>query len=502
MNKLKEILAKLEGKTVAEQVALLKAELTAVFQSPEAAAGVTPADLSALNAKLTDLSAKLDNENRALSAAVESEKAKTAEATKVAASATAERDQLKNIVASNPAFAHAAAGHQGAAPGGGAADRVEVVGTMVDTFHSLKAKTVNGNKVACLSAEAVRFFEKNEDSFRAMAAANHPAMRGFGINAALTSTGTTTSNTGLAYVAIAIKTIRSFGASLLPFKAFTTDFSAEDLVGTTITPRIVPLSSGAGDLNSDYSGSYLGAAKTLTTTPITIDMTGHPIDGFSITPDQFQNIASGVWPVVAENNLRQKVYAVSARCLKQVFDLLTAANYSQALSAVAPSNLDSVYVGNAAAICMAAGFQPEMMSLVLNALAYAGLGNDPLIANYMASQTPTLRDGKLPMVKGFNTAQAVTLPYAGTTPATEKLIGFACMPGALAIGMRPAPMPPQPQLVPGLIMAETVEDPATGAILTISQQIDPDTRSLVINVEAKFGCAKGDATQLFRIPNV
>lgn len=496
MNKLNDILAKLTGKTLAEQVSILTAELKGLFDKPEETAKtVTAADLSALGAKLDDLKAKLADENAALRA-----EASTAKAEKDAA--VQEAADLKAVVAGNPAFAHAAAGHKGAAPGGGSTDGVQVNGTLVDQFRAAKTRTVNGVKLAALTAEAIRFFEKHQDAFQAAAHANHPMLAGlnpYGINAALTSTGTSTSGTGLAFTMVAIKTIRAFGAALVPFKAFSTDFSLEALVGTTVTSRVVPLSSGAGDLNDTYSGSYLGAAKTLTTTPITIDMTPHPIDGFSISPDQFSNIATGVWPQVAQMNLQQKMYSVATYCLKLAYNLITAANYGAAIESVLPQNIDNVFVGNLAAKLEPLGFQAGMMGLVLNSAGYAGLGNDPLISNYMASQMAVLRDGKVPEVRDFLILKSPTLPYAGTTPATEKLIGFANMPGGMCVAMRPGPMPPNPQLVPGLISAESAEDPVTGAILTIQQQIDPDTHQLVINVDNRFGCAVGDATQLKRI---
>lgn len=501
MNKLNEILAKLNGKTLAEQVGILTAELKGLFaNADETAKTISAADLSALSSKLDKLNADLATENATL-------RATAATATAAQTKAEAETAQLRDTVAKNPAFAQAAAGHQGAAPGGGTTDGAVVVGTMVDQFRGLKAKTVydaNGGsrKVNGLTAEAVAFFEKNLDAMVAAARANHPMLAGLnpsGINAALTSTGTTTSGTGLAFTMIAVKTIRAFGAALIPFKAFSTDFSLEALVGSTLTSRVVPLSAGAGDLNDTYSGSYLGAAKTLATTPITIDMTPHPIDGFSISPDQFSNIANGVWPVVQMQNLQQKMYSVATYCLKLAYAKITQANYGDAIDSINPANVDNVWVGNLAAQLEPLGFQSGMMSLILGSPAYASLGNDPLISNYMASQMAVLRDGKVPEVRDFLIVKSPTLPYAGSTPATEKLIGFASMPGGLCIAMRPGPMPPNPQLVPGLISAESAEDPATGAILTIQQQIDPDTHQLVINVDNRFGCAVGDAAQLKRI---
>lgn len=501
MNKLNEILAKLTGKTLAEQVGILTAELKGLFaNADESAKTITPADLAALSAKLDTLKADLATENATL-------RADAATAKVAQTKAETETATLRDAVAQQPAFAQAAAGHNGAAPGGGTSDGAVVVGTMVDQFCALKTKRVNGGNVNGITAEAVRFFEKNADAMVAAGHANHPMLARLMpdnhnpgmIKAALTSTGTTTTGTGLAFTMVAIKTIKQYGAFLLPFKAFTTDFSLEALVGTTVKSRVVPLSAGAGDLNDTYSGDYFAAAKTLAPTEISIDMTPHPIDGFSITPDQFSNIALGVWPETAQKAMQQKMYSVATYCLKKLYDIITAANFGQIGSATLPANVDNQFVGNLGTLLKPLGFQPGLMSLVLGSPAYGALGNDPLISNYMASQMNTLRDGIVPTVRGFNLFESPSLPYASTTPATEKLIGFANMPGGLCVAMRPGPMPPNAQLVPGLIMVENIEDPVTGAILTISQQIDPATRQLIFNVENRFGSAKGDGTQLLRI---
>lgn len=499
MNKLQAILAKLEGKTLAEQISILKAEIGALFASADAAKEVSKADLDTLSAKLTALGAAQEG-------AVSAAEAKATKAEGEAASANAEAAKLAARVVAEPAHAHAAAaGHVATTVPPPAPEGASVVGSLGDKFLTICGqRRVNGNPVAnTVSADAVRFFLKNQDALR-MAAhdRNDAVLKAFetpGLRAAFTSGGTPTTGTGLALTVTAIQTIRQYGAFLAPFLAFSRDFSPEAMLGTTLLSRVVPLSDVAVDLNTGApAGDYLAAAATTTTLPVTIDMTGHPITGFSVTPDQVSNMAAGVWPQVMEANQALKVYALARYCLKATYNVITAANYGASVLPILPANLNATTVANLSGALKVLGFQPGMMSLVLNSSNWSALGSDSAIANNfaVANQVATTAGFEKP-IYGFRMVESPTLPEAGTTPANEFLTGFACMPGGLCVAMRPGPQ--TPMAVPGLVYAQNIEDPETGAVATLSMQMDPNTRSLVVLLDNRFGAAKGDAAQLKRI---
>lgn len=491
MNKIKTFLATLEGKTLAEQAKMCKDFLADLFKDTEAQAGITRDELQALVAKTNDIESKATAENKRLTD-------EATAATKRAEKAEADHAKLASTVQTDPAFAHAAAA--GKTHADISHEPASVIGSLADRFRTICAsRRVNGNVVPnVISADAVRFFLKNEDALRQAAHDRSPLLSGFdtpAIKAAFSSGGTPTTGTGLALTVTAIQTIRQYGAFLTPLRAISTDFSPEAIVGTTLLTRVVPLSGDAGDLNDDYSGDYLAAAATTTTTPITIDMTGHPISAFSVTPDQVSNMAQGVWPKVMEANQALKVYAIAKYCLKETFAVLTQANYGVPVLTINPANMNASVVSNLSGVLKEAGFQPGMMSLVLNSRNWSALGGDSAIANNFAVANQVATSGTYEkQVYGFNMVEAPTMPFSGSTPATEKLTGFAAMKGGLCVGMRPGPQPPI--AIPGLVFAQTIEDEQTGAVITLSMQLDQNTRSLVVTLDNRFGVAKGDANQL------
>lgn len=497
--KLKALLESLKGKSLADQFKAFQEGVSKLFEAnadpkAEDADKLGKEDMAAISKQIADLGAELKKSQDNAKAAEEAQ----------AAQAQAQKDlkALEDSIAKNPAFAAAAApGHTGKVPGVQAdAGQVAGGGDLVDKFLSAREHKIEGRVLAnTMSAAGVKMFEAHEKEFRLLAHDKHPSLSK--LNAAFTSGGTPTSGTGLALTVTAIKTIRAFGTQLMPFSAFSTDFSPEAQVGTTLLSRVVPAGSPASDLNDTYNGDYLAAATTNTTTEISIDMTPHPVAGFSVTPDQFSNMASGVWPEVMDKTQLAKIYSIAAANLKRLFNLITSANFGAAILEVAPSSVNANLVANLGGTLKSGfGFQDGMMSLILNSTAYAALGTDSAIANNFASMNQVSVDGRFSKpVYGFNLHEAASLPYAGTTPATENLIGFACMPGGIALGMRVSPQ--IPQQVPGMVYYTNIQDPATGAVLSLSYQMDPNTRSLVVLADNRFGAAVGDSNQLKRITN-
>lgn len=313
--------------------------------------------------------------------------------------------------------------------------------------------------------------------------------------------------TSLGLAVISRKTLRRFGAALSPVKAFTTDFSDEVVTGATVTTRVFPLGTGAREVNDDLSGNIASAAADTTPTPVTVYIDGttannstYPADGFGITAADLQLIASGVWPSVAETGMQVKTYNVAKAILKNAFARLTAANFSAIpnINAIAEANVDSDLLSQIGGELKPIGFQDGMMSLLLTSKAHAALIRDPYIKNSYNLQANSIVEGKSPNIMGFNVVECPTLPFTGSTPETEKLIGFACMPGAVAIAARPIVLDAA-TAAREYVYFETMTEPITGFPVTIACQYDRTRWAYNWIVLTRAGSAKADAYQGYRL---
>lgn len=326
-------------------------------------------------------------------------------------------------------------------------------------------------------------------------------------------TGTPTFDlTGLGFAVISRKTLRQFGAALNPVTAFTTDFSDEVVAGASVTTRIFPLGNGAKEVNvatgsGGLGGNISAAAVDTTPTAVTVYLDGStdnnstfPADGFGITVADLQLIAAGVWPSVALQGMAIKTYNVAKAILKNVLARLTAANFSAipGINAIDPANVDSDLLASIGGILKPLGFQPGMMSLLLGSPAHTGLIKDPTIKTSYNLAVNSLQPGQVPEIMGFKIQEAATLPFDGSTPATEKLIGFACMPGAVAIAARPIVVDAA-TIARDFLYFETMVEPVTGFPVTVACQWDRTRWGYNWIVLTRAGSAKADALQGYRL---
>lgn len=302
------------------------------------------------------------------------------------------------------------------------------------------------------------------------------------------------------YDNIANRGFTAFLAKLAPLGAFTTDYSSEVAEqGDAVKTRIVPAAAAAGDLQSTHSGVRSASAGDKTLTGVSVTLNQQPISGFHITDEEAKKIGSGIWNDTFTRLVNTSAYSVANAVLNYVFNLVTAASYSNLAFTGAASTFDLADVMDINAVLAAAGWPVDLdgeIAMVLSPTYRAALKKDGAVQDVSKSGIAgVIARGALDQVDIFRLYQAPTLPPAGGTPAAENLTGFVATQEALAVAMRPV----DSQVPSDLVDQRLMVDPDTGATMVFRSFYDPDKGKLYNTFETLFGAGVGKATALQRI---
>lgn len=306
----------------------------------------------------------------------------------------------------------------------------------------------------------------------------------------------------MTYTNIGRTALAAFSRKLTALAAFATDFSKEIVQGDTVNVPIVPISDDAVDIADStkmaggvaYNREDANVIKDVTTGSVAVQLSKCPASGFVIPDHEAEKISAGLREDTQNKLITTKAYAVANYCLKQAFNLLIPATYTNTPFYVGPAaafNYDDIVDGKANLV--KAGFDLDMPTfIVLDPDYYAAVCKDGKIADLAASGFSVIRTGDVPLLSGLVPVQAAALSGATTAYDTNKVRGFVCQPSAVACAMRPV----ECQAPDKLEHYEVLTDDETGISMVYRAWYSAGKGQLYHNLETKFGAAKGQIEAL------
>ena len=288
--------------------------------------------------------------------------------------------------------------------------------------------------------------------------------------------------TNLKDVKVAQSAIKPFMATLLPIRAFSSNFSPEpaDKLDTIRVPIV-----GAPSPASDFSGSYTADVdSSIDVAPVQLNR--HKYKTVHVTAREASETALNVLETLVGSAVKQLAQDV----LQDIFTEITAANYGDpAIAALASTAFDYKKVLGVRESCGAARMPSTDRALVLDAAYFSNLLGDDIVAKSFMTPValPGVVDGLIRRLAGFDVYETTILPN------TEKLVGFAGHPSCLAVAMRYL------EPVAQYDEAGAVTDPLTGLTFGYLRYTETSSNRIFVTVECLYGFKVAIASGLKRI---
>ena len=288
--------------------------------------------------------------------------------------------------------------------------------------------------------------------------------------------------TNLTDVKVAQSAIKPFMATLLPIRAFSSNFSPEpaDKLDTIRVPIV-----GAPSPASDFSGSYTADVdSSIDVAPVQLNR--HKYKTVHVTAREASETALNVLETLVGSAVKQLAQDV----LQDIFTEITAANYGDpAIAALASTAFDYKKVLGVRESCANARMPSTDRALVLDAAYFSNLLGDDIVAKSFMTPValPGVVDGVIRRLAGFDVYETTILPN------TEKLVGFAGHPSCLAVAMRYL------EPVAQYDEAGAVTDPATGLTFGYLRYTETSSNRIFVTVECLYGFKVAIAGGLKRI---
>ena len=276
--------------------------------------------------------------------------------------------------------------------------------------------------------------------------------------------------------------LRGFTDTIAPLNSFTLDVGQEIAKkGESVTVGLYT----AGGAVTTFAGNYLtGEGKTISDVKVTVSE--HEFVTTSLTDIERRNTHSKI-----EELGYQQGADLADSVVADILGLVTNANFSGNTVIGAATALDSddmIDLKNSLDVAKA----PKRMRSALLAPAYFNnLSKDSALKNAEASgSTDALREGVAGRVAGFDIYDPSAIPGN-----SENLIGFGCVPQAIAIAM--------PYLDPGAghdySSAEALVDPDSGITMGMRTWYDKQAGKEVLTLECLWGKSVGITGGLHRL---
>ena len=288
--------------------------------------------------------------------------------------------------------------------------------------------------------------------------------------------------TNLKDVKVAQSAIKPFMATLLPIRAFSSNFSPEpaDKLDTIRVPIV-----GAPSPASDFSGSYTADVdSSIDVAPVQLNR--HKYKTVHVTAREAAETALNVLETLVGSAVKQLAQDV----LQDIFTEITAANYGDpAIAALASTAFDYKKVLGVRESCANARMPSTDRALVLDAAYFSNLLGDDIVAKSFMTPValPGVVDGVIRRLAGFDVYETTILPN------TEKLVGFAGHPSCLAVAMRYL------EPVAQYDEAGAVTDPLTGLTFGYLRYTETSSNRIFVTVECLYGFKVAIAGGLKRI---
>lgn len=269
--------------------------------------------------------------------------------------------------------------------------------------------------------------------------------------------------------------LETFLKTLLPFNAFSTNFSPDPVQKgqTVLVPLIASLTA------TTFGGSYAICAGSQSVVTITINKHKHVPIGQNDLDAANSSRAS------LESFAAQQGRALALAVLQDVFTLCTTANFSLA-TAVASTALDVPQIRTARLALNQNDVAADPRSLILDCVPMDALLS---VTNFVQAQMfrdqSVLADGKVGRALGFGMYELNNL-----FPSTGSVMGFAAHASAIAIAMRYL----MPQGGNTYSDARAITDPGTGITIGLRDHFDNNTGTRYLNLEANYGYSVGLST--------
>lgn len=272
-------------------------------------------------------------------------------------------------------------------------------------------------------------------------------------------------------IKVAQAALQPFMGTLLPLRAFSSNFSPEpaDKLDTVRVPVV-----GAPSQSSDFGGDYSANADS-TVTVVPVQLNRHKFKTVHVTAREAAETALNVLETLVSSAVKQLAQDV----LQDIFSEITAANYgTPALAALAASSFNYKKVLEVREACSNAKMPVADRALVLDGAYFTNLLADDVVAKsfYVPVLQPGVVEAQIRRLGGFDVYETVFLPENG-----EKLVGFASHPSGLAVAMR--------YLVPVAEYEEAgaVTDPETGLTFGYLRFTDTRANKVFVTVECLYG---------------
>jgi hypothetical protein len=284
-------------------------------------------------------------------------------------------------------------------------------------------------------------------------------------------------------IKVAQSALQPFMSTLLPIRAFSTNFSPEpaDRLDTVRVPIV-----GAPSPSIDFSGSYTSNVdSTITVAPVQLNR--HKFKTIHITARENAETSLNVLETLLQSAVKQLAQDV----LTDIFTEITTVNFgAPAIPALASTTFNYKSVLGVREACAVANMPTGNRSLVLDSAYFSNLLGDDIVAKSFVTPIATtgVVDGVIRRLAGFDVFETNVIPGNG-----EKLVGFAAHPSAIAIAMRYL------EPIAEYEEAGAITDPTTGLTFGYMRYTHTDSNRIFVTVECLYGFKVAIANGLKRI---
>jgi len=272
-------------------------------------------------------------------------------------------------------------------------------------------------------------------------------------------------------IKVAQSALQPFSSTLLPIRAFSTNFSPEpaDRLDTVRVPIV-----GAPAPSVDFAGSYTtNVDSTVTVAPVQLNR--HKFKTIHVTARENAETSLNVLETLLQSAVKQLAQDV----LTDIFTEITAANFgAPAIPALAATAFNYKSVLGVREACAIANMPVGNRALIIDSAYFTNLLGDDIVAKSFVtpvSQSGVV-DGIIRRLAGFDVYETNVIPGNA-----EKLVGFAAHPSAIAVAMRYL------EPIAEYEEAGAITDPTTDLTFGYMRYTHTDSNRIFITVECLYG---------------
>lgn len=275
--------------------------------------------------------------------------------------------------------------------------------------------------------------------------------------------------------------LQAFTSGLVSVLGFSNDFSDSIATeGATVNvPRFDALEATTFDQAANNGHPYEGEGGNVGTIKVQLDK--HLIVPVDISDVQALNSSQAN----VQKFAKQQGSALARKVLAAIFDLVSLANFGNAIAGPIPlASFDARMAQAARRVMVTRNVPAEELNLVASAELYEVLAADPNVARQSwYGDEASIQTGKVPRLSGMGVYETNALPLGGTL----SLVGFVAHPDAIALATRNV-ISQHPERYD---VHEVITDADTGLSFTYKRHFSPGKGKTFANLECLFGLTVG-----------